>query len=117
MSINSKLIILESPYAADTLKQHNLNVKYARRCLKDSLDRGEFPFASHLLYTQKGVLNDKIPEEREKGILAGYAWMEHVQTVAFYMDHGISPGMAKALAMTVVLNKRIDYRYLNKKED
>jgi hypothetical protein len=35
---------------------------------------GEAPIASHLLYTQPGVLRDEIPEERRHGIDAGLAW-------------------------------------------
>jgi DNA polymerase I-like protein with 3'-5' exonuclease and polymerase domains len=46
-------VIVESPFAGGFA-----NVKYSRECIKDCLNRGESPFASHLLYTQKGVLND-----------------------------------------------------------
>ena len=42
-------------------------------CLRDSLLRGEGPITSHLLYTQPGVLDDQIPEERQMGIDAGLA--------------------------------------------
>ena len=38
-------VIIESPYAGEIDK----NTAYARRCMRDSLDRGEAPFASHLL--------------------------------------------------------------------
>ena len=65
-----KRVILESPYAGDVER----NVAYARACLRDSLLRGEAPIASHLLYTQPGVLDDQIPEERQMGIDAGLAW-------------------------------------------
>ena len=43
-----KKTILESPYSGDVEK----NIDYAKKCLKDSLERDECPFASHLLYTQ-----------------------------------------------------------------
>ena len=36
---------LESPYAGDVAA----NVAYARRCLADSVARGEAPLATHLL--------------------------------------------------------------------
>ena len=52
-----RLVIVESPYAGDI----ETNVKYARRCVKDSLMRGEAPIASHLLYTQEGILDDTTP--------------------------------------------------------
>ena len=45
-------VIIESPYAGFVKR----NEDYARECLRDSLMRGEAPIASHLLYTQPGVL-------------------------------------------------------------
>ena len=41
-----KKTILESPYSGDVEK----NIDYAKKCLRDSLERDECPFASHLLY-------------------------------------------------------------------
>lgn len=84
-----KLVLLESPYAGDTER----NIKYARRCLKDSLSRGEAPMASHLLYTQPGVLNDDEPSERVTGINRGHAWLTAVNAVVVYQDLGVTPGM------------------------
>ena len=51
-----KLVILESPYAGEVEK----NLDYARKCMKDCFLRGEYPFASHLLYTQNSILDDAI---------------------------------------------------------
>lgn len=85
-----KKVIIESPFAGDVKR----NIEYAKLCLKDSLNRGEAPFASHLLYTQ--VLNDEISEERELGIKAGFEWGNVADLRAFYIDYGISPGMKKA---------------------
>lgn len=64
------LVILESPFAGDIEK----NLKYARKCMRDCFMRGELPFASHLLYTQDGILNDDLPKERMLGIDAGLCW-------------------------------------------
>ena len=87
-----KRVIIESPYAGDIER----NVKYARLCLKDSLNRGEAPIASHLLYTQEGVLDDTIPEERILGIDAGLAWKSVAEKHVFYTDYGMSNGMQYA---------------------
>lgn len=87
-----KRVILESPYAGDVEK----NIKYARACVKDSLSRNEAPIASHLLYTQEGILDDKIGVERDLGILAGLAWKEVAELHVFYIDHGYSQGMEYA---------------------
>jgi hypothetical protein len=93
-----KLVIIESPFAADTKERAELHVRYARAALRDSLMRGEAPFASHLLYTQPGVLDDKDMAERRTGIIAGLEWGEWADLVAVYEDLGISPGMEQGIA-------------------
>jgi len=85
-------VILESPYAGDI----DGNVAYARRCLRDCITRGEAPIASHLLFTQPGVLRDDLPDERKLGIQAGLAWLPVADAMVLYVDHGISSGMADA---------------------
>ncbi|QUT07943.1 hypothetical protein KFK14_11445 [Sphingobium phenoxybenzoativorans] len=87
-----KLVILESPYAGDI----EGNVTYARTCLRDSLNRGEAPIASHLLYTQPGVLCDELASERQWGIAAGLAWRKVADGAVFYVDRGWSAGMLAA---------------------
>lgn len=87
-----KLVVIESPYAGAI----EANTEYARRAMRDSLDRGEAPTASHLLYTQPGVLDEGIAGERALGIAAGFAWWQVAELVAFYVDRGWSPGMIAA---------------------
>jgi hypothetical protein len=91
------LVILESPYAGPDLATIRRNVAYARLCIADSLKRGEAPIASHLLYTQPGILRDRVPEERALGIAAGLAWRQVAQLTAVYTDLGVSPGMQAAI--------------------
>jgi hypothetical protein len=103
-----KLTIVESPYAGDI----DRNIKYARKCLKDSLLRGEAPIASHLLYTQDGVLNDDILKERELGINAGLAWKKVADLHVFYIDFGMSTGMKYASEYAKSQNIKTEYRSL-----
>ena len=84
-----RLVVIESPYAGDV----DANAEYARACLADCLRRGEAPFASHLLYTQPGVLDDDKPEERALGMQAGFAWGRAAVMTAVYYDRGVSSGM------------------------
>jgi hypothetical protein len=86
------LVIVESPYAGDI----EANTAYARAAMRDSLNRGEAPIASHLLYTQPGILRDGVPDERQWGIDAGLAWREVADLAAFYVDRGWSAGMLAA---------------------
>ncbi len=88
----TRLVIVESPYAGDIAR----NVAYARAAMADCLRRGEAPIASHLLYTQPGVLRDNVPEERNHGIEAGLAWGRVADGHVFYVDLGWSRGMTAA---------------------
>jgi hypothetical protein len=101
-------VILESPYAGDV----EANINYARCCLRDSLCRGEAPIASHLLYTQPGVLCDDTPEERKLGINAGLTWLGVADAMVVYMDRGVSPGMKAAIEQAEYWPISIEYRWL-----
>jgi hypothetical protein len=103
-----RLVILESPYAGDV----EANEQYARECMRDCLIRGEAPYASHLLYTQPGVLSDDIPEERRYGMEAGWAWMTRASRVVVYTDRGISPGMMRGIERASQLAKQVEFRQL-----
>lgn len=103
-----RLVILESPYAGDVER----NVAYARACLADSLQRNEAPLASHLLYTQPGVLNDDEPDERTLGIKAGLAWGAAAELTAVYTDRGISGGMEYGIRSAITAGRWVEYRSL-----
>jgi NTP pyrophosphatase (non-canonical NTP hydrolase) len=110
-NVEKKLVILESPFAATNEYTVEENIEYARKCVRHSLSLGEAPIASHLLYTQDGILDDDIPEERQWGIDAGLAWKEVAQGSVVYIDRGISKGMeygikaAEAAGLTVEFRK------------
>jgi hypothetical protein len=101
-------VILESPYAGEV----EANVAYARAAMRDSLKRGEAPIASHLLYTQPGVLDDSIPEERQMGIDAGLAWGHEAEATVVYMDRGKSRGMQYGIDRAIREDRPVEYRYI-----
>jgi len=103
-----KLVIIESPYAGEIF----LNTTYARRALRDSLERGEAPLASHLLYTQDGVLLEVLPSERRWGIDAGLAWRSVAELHVFYIDLGFSRGMVAAWELCEEENRPKELRSL-----
>lgn len=106
-----RLVSVESPYAGDV----PVNEAYARACLADCLQRGEAPIASHLLYTQPGVLDDTIPAERMLGIHAGFAWNAHADATVVYTDRGISKGMEYGIEAARAAGRPIEYRNINSK--
>lgn len=109
-----RLVIIESPYRGHTATETVLNINYARRCMRDALMRGEYPIASHLLYTQAGILDDAMPYERSLGIEAGLAWGAHADGTVVYTDRGISEGMRHGIATAIAAGRQIEYRSLDK---
>lgn len=103
-----KIVVIESPYAGDIEK----NVEYARRAMLHCLQRGEAPYASHLLYTQ--VWDDTVPELRTAGIAAGIAYHAKADVIAFYVDLGWSKGMLAAKEHAVRNGYTIEERTLNR---
>lgn len=101
-------VIIESPFASDIPR----NIAYAKQAVADCLRRGEAPIASHLLFTQPGILDDGKPEERKLGIAAGLAWQTVADAVVFYTDHGMSTGMEGALAHAITIGAAIEFRTL-----
>ena len=106
MATLPKLVVLESPFKGDIEK----NLEYARECMKDCFTRGEFPFASHLLYTQEGILDDDIPKERMLGINAGLAWGENAEKTVVYTDLGITSGMEFGIERAKSKGRPVEYR-------
>lgn len=114
-----RLVIVESPYAPknvmdplDFARKLALHEAYARAAMKDCLRRGEAPYASHLLYTQKGVLDDTISAERSLGIEAGLAWGKKADATVVYEDLGISGGMMLGIATAKAERRPVEMRRL-----
>jgi hypothetical protein len=114
-----KKVILESPYAGSSKNpviaffQRLANRRYARKCVRDSLSRDEAPLASHLLYTQPGILRDHVPTERAWGIEAGLEWRSVAEGSVVYTDRGVSGGMMLGTSAMRAAGKPVVYRKLN----
>ncbi|MEI7718931.1 MAG: hypothetical protein WCI72_03615 [archaeon] len=114
---NTKRVLIESPFKGKDWSETRRNILYARLCVRDSILRGEAPFASHLFYTQTGILDDKIEEERMRGINAGLTWGEDAQLSAFYQDFGFSRGMEYGLKHAQEVGRPIEKRSLGSSEE
>ena len=102
-------IIIESPYAGDVEK----NRLFAIMALKDSLGRGEAPFASHLLYPM--ALQKYSLEERQLGIIAGMSWAGVADKTIVYTDLGLTEGMIRGIARAESLGIVVERRELGVK--
>lgn len=116
-----RLVIVESPFAGrhgakcacgDCEADKARNVRYARALLRDCLLRGEAPYASHLLYTQPGVLDDAIPLEREIGIEAGLDWGVCASATVVGTDLGMSNGMQRGIERARIAGREVVLRSL-----
>jgi hypothetical protein len=101
-----RLVVIESPFSGDTQR----NLRYARAAMADCLSRGEAPLASHALYTQPGVLDDAVPEQRALGIAAGLAWAAWADATVVYTDLGMSDGMRLGVADAVGAGRAVEHR-------
>jgi len=99
-------VVVESPFAGDFEK----NIEYARAAMADCIKRGEAPYASHLLFTQDGILDDTVPKERELGIQAGFEWGTFAMARVIYIDRGISHGMLRGIEEAHRLGQAVEFR-------
>lgn len=88
-------VYVASPFRGANVEETRQNIVYARLCMLDSLERGEAPYLSHLLYTQ--VWHEG---NRAAGLAAGDAWRAVAELVAVYQDLGVTPGMQRAIEMS-----------------
>lgn len=88
-----KTVILESPFRGGATEC----VEYAKEAMTHSLNLGEAPIGSHLLYPQV-YGNDTDQLTHKLGMYAGFAWHMGAQQQVVYCDLGISPGMVEGVA-------------------
>lgn len=123
-----RLAIIESPYGTRvdgtrcSPEEVARNVRYLNRCIRDSLARGEAPYASHGFFTAEGRLDDNVPEQRRQGIDAGLEWANVAaltldSLAAVYADHGITSGMTDGVVRHDENGIDIEYRYIGKEPD
>jgi len=108
------LVYIESPYAeseSGTVEDH---VEYAKLCMIDCIQRGEFPFVSHLLYPL--VLDDLTPAERKQGMSAGEAWATYADLRVVYIDQGETSGMAWGIRKATKLGQKLEQRSLYERD-
>ena len=110
-----KRVAIISPLNARSKTHQNRNLRYARKCLRDSLSRGEAPYASHLLYPQ--VLDDNDEVERSVGMDAGQAWEEQSELYAVCVDLGVTDGMTRSIERANQLGIPVDMRLIGPVED
>ena len=103
-----RLVVIESPYAGDVER----NLAYLRAAMRHCLTLGDAPYASHALYTQPGVLDDAVPEQRAKGIAAGFEWGDMAHATVVYGDLGVTPGMEQGIARAHSKGRPVLFRSL-----
>jgi len=109
LEIQMSRVVVESPYSGN----HDLNEAYAEFVMYDCIiNYHESPYASHLLYTRRFVLNDDVESERNLGIKAGFCWRDVADKTVFYTDIGMTKGMKKGIRDCITKNKPYEIRIL-----
>ena len=113
-------VVIESPFGGSS-SEIERNIEYAKCCVQNSLNRGEAPFAAHLLYTRfsdlrkenyEGHVEEENEARRKTKLESGYSWGKQASMVAVYTDLGISPGMERAINYYNEHGIYVDYRCL-----
>ncbi len=105
-----RLTIIESPYYSRTAKGLMRNQRYLHACIKDSIARGEVPFAAHGFFTH--YLNDRDPGSRATGFRLGRSFYFAAATCALYCDLGTSPGMLEGYTFASRLGLSLEERLI-----
>lgn len=109
-----KRVVIESPYAGESDTDIKINEIYGEFCMRDCLTRhNETPYASHLLYTRKYALDDKVPEQRKLGIQAGFFWRDVAEKTVFYIDMGMTSGMKEGITDCEIKGKEFEVRHIH----
>jgi hypothetical protein len=107
-----KLVIIECPYGTEDPAMRDRYILYAKKCVQDSIKRGEAPFAGQLFYLN--FLNDKVPIEKDVSLISHMSWITVADLVAVYIDMGISASMQMGVNVAMIKNKRLEYRTIGK---
>lgn len=103
------LVAIESPWAGLGAGEKAAN--YLRQCIRDSLSRGEIPWASHAMLAHTRALYEEDEDQRAEGLETNQFFIIHYAAlVAFYTDHGMSPGMKLARQWAGMHGVRIEER-------
>ena len=102
-------VIIESPYAGN----RDMNEAYAEFAMHDCIvNKHESPYASHLLYTRRFVLDDDNEFDRKLGIRAGFCWRDVADKTIFYTDLGMTSGMKSGVGDCIMKGFAYELRIL-----
>ena len=120
-------VILESPFngpcprhvrhdpSCRACKSVRVNcLLYLDRAMRDSIHRGEAPFASQVMYPP--FLDEDVPAERELGINLGHAWLGSCDALVVYADGpgGITRGMLERIQTAERMGVTVETRRLSR---
>lgn len=101
-------VYIESPFASIESDLFELYKNYVHLAIRDCIERGEAPFASHAFYTN--YLDDSQREQRVQGMEMGQSWAEVSGLIAVYEDYGISKGMHWGMSLARQRGQKIEHR-------
>lgn len=103
-----KLVVIESPWAgldAGPQAKH-----YLKQCIRDSIARGELPWASHAMFAWTEALYEGDEEQRAEGLILNKKMILRADMIAIYTDKGKSAGMKDAETWAKMHGKNVEYR-------
>lgn len=106
-----KCVLILSPFMAEDPGSAMKMIRYATRCIQDSLTRNEAAISTNLFYYD--TLNIKVAIERDKGLKSMISWTTKADIIAVYIDHGVTQAMQVVINTAQMRSKKIEYRTIS----
>lgn len=103
-----KATIILTPFFSEDPSKGAMFERFAKRAVRDSMNRNEAPLASHLFYYE--IFNNNIQIERDMGLHSQISWIPNCDLVAVYIDFGVTQAMRVAIDVARLRGKKIEYR-------
>jgi hypothetical protein len=91
-------VVYESPFASTDLDTFARNIAYARLLIREgATGYNEAGIASHVIWTQPGILRDTVESERNLGIACGIVFANMAKQGIIGHIYGIDLGWSKGM--------------------
>lgn len=103
-----KPVVLIGAYIAEDPAMITKYERYLKKCMRNSVDRGEAPYCGSLINYK--ILNYKNPIERDMGIMMDVSFLEKIKIMRVYIDMGITPAMVAMVNLAKKRSYQIEFR-------
>lgn len=109
-----KVVVLLTPW--EGFRERLRLKQYIRTCIRDCIVREELPWGPQVMLAWTEALYEDDPEQRREGIELGKQMVRRSDSVALYIDLGVSAGMREIANYAAFHSKPVDKRRVYKEK-